>query len=112
MTRRTRIWWGVAAAFTIVNLLGAGFAAAPGEWIHAGVHVGPSVLGLYAMWRIPARARRQERATAILRDDRLGGDRLEQLQQSVDAVAIEVERLGEAQRFHDRLRAEREGTPR
>jgi hypothetical protein len=34
--------------------------------------------------------------------------RLDQLQQSVDAIAIEVERLAEAQRFTARLEAERE----
>ena len=34
--------------------------------------------------------------------------RLEQLQQSVDAIAIEVERLAEAQRYTARLEAERE----
>ena len=35
-------------------------------------------------------------------------NRLDQLQQSVDAIAIEVERLAEAQRFTARLEAERE----
>ena len=34
-------------------------------------------------------------------------DRLEHLQQSVDAIAIEVERIAEAQRFSARLLAER-----
>ena len=34
-------------------------------------------------------------------------DRLDHLQQSVDAVAIEVERIGEAQRFSTKLHAER-----
>ena len=34
--------------------------------------------------------------------------RLDQLQQSVDAIAIEVERMAEAQRFTARLEAERE----
>jgi hypothetical protein len=34
--------------------------------------------------------------------------RLEQLQQSVDAIAVEVERIAEAQRFTARLEAERE----
>jgi hypothetical protein len=34
--------------------------------------------------------------------------RLEQLQQSVDAIAIEVERVAEAQRFTAKLEAERE----
>ena len=32
---------------------------------------------------------------------------LTQLQQSVDAIALEVERIGEAQRFNTKLQAER-----
>jgi len=39
-------------------------------------------------------------------------DRLEHLQQSVDAIAVEVERIAEAQRFSAKLLAERpEGSP-
>jgi hypothetical protein len=38
-------------------------------------------------------------------------ERLLQLQQSVDAIAIEVERIAEAQRFTARLEAEREARP-
>lgn len=38
--------------------------------------------------------------------------RLEQLQQSVDAIAIEVERIAEAQRFSAKLLAAREAEPR
>ena len=34
-----------------------------------------------------------------------------QVQQSVDAIAIEVERIAEAQRFMARLESEREGRP-
>ncbi|MFL5523752.1 MAG: hypothetical protein ACJ8AF_06515 [Gemmatimonadaceae bacterium] len=34
--------------------------------------------------------------------------RLDQLQQSVDAIAVEVERIAEAQRFSAKLLAERE----
>ena len=42
----------------------------------------------------------------------LNDDRLEHLQQSVDAIAIEVERIAEGQRFTTRLLAERgEGSP-
>lgn len=37
--------------------------------------------------------------------------RLEQLQQSVDAIAIEVERISEAQRFSAQLLAERSELP-
>jgi hypothetical protein len=37
--------------------------------------------------------------------------RLDQLQQSVDAIAVEVERIAEAQRFSAKLLAERGETP-
>ena len=37
--------------------------------------------------------------------------RFEQLQQSVDAIAVEVERIAEAQRFSAKLLAERSETP-
>lgn len=36
-------------------------------------------------------------------------EQLAQLQQSVDAIAVEVERIAEAQRFVARLEAQREG---
>ncbi len=39
-------------------------------------------------------------------DDR-GAEQLERLQQSVDAIAIEVERIAEAQRFTARLMSDR-----
>lgn len=47
-------------------------------------------------------ARKQPRALPT--DDH----RIEQLQQSVDAIALEVERIAEAQRFTTRLLAERD----
>ena len=37
--------------------------------------------------------------------------RFDQLQQSIDAIAVEVERIAEAQRFSARLLAERAETP-
>jgi len=37
--------------------------------------------------------------------------RLDQLQQSVDAIAVEVERIAEAQRFSAKLLAERTDSP-
>jgi hypothetical protein len=40
-------------------------------------------------------------------EQRLEDGRLEQLQQSVDAIAVEVERIAEAQRFSAKLLAER-----
>jgi hypothetical protein len=38
-------------------------------------------------------------------------ERLDQLQQSVDAIAVEVERIAEAQRFSAKLLADRADTP-
>jgi hypothetical protein len=40
-------------------------------------------------------------------ESRLEDGRLEQLQQSIDAIAVEVERIAEAQRFSAKLLAER-----
>ena len=49
------------------------------------------------------RLRRKAFPAAALPSD----ERLEQLQQSVDAIAIEVERIAEAQRFTAKLLADR-----
>ena len=109
MTRRARIWRTVAALFTIINLVGAGFAVAAGEWLHTGAHVVLAVLGGYAMSRLAA-GRVDEGLPSFQSDEpRLQPEqqRLEQLQQSVDAIAIEVERIGEAQRFDAKLKQER-----
>lgn len=102
---RTPMFWRVTAAvYTIINVGGLVYAAAMGEGAHAAVHVGLLVLGLgaYLIWRPALSTRRQDEPQA-----QLGQERLDYLQQSVDAIALEVERIGEAQRFSDKLRAER-----
>ena len=43
--------------------------------------------------------------------ERKSGEQLERLQQSVDAIAIEVERIAEAQRFSAKLLSERPDRP-
>jgi fatty acid desaturase len=102
MTRRTKIWLAVATIFTLINLGGAPYAAILGEGPHAAVHVVLFIVGVVWMWRLTQGAGREQLPTAQPADQRL-----EQLQQSVDAVAIEVERLGEAQRYREKLEAER-----
>ena len=101
MTRRSKLWQVGAALFIVINVGGAAYAAWVGEPVHAAVHVG-LLLGGYVVWRLAPWARRRDLPRAQLADERL-----EYLQQSVDAVALEVERIGEAQRFSDKLRAER-----
>lgn len=107
MTRRTKSWLALASLFALINAGGAGFAAARLEGLHAGAHVVLLLLGVYAGWRLVSRAD----AAAPL-DARLADDRLDQIQQAVDAVAVEVERIGEAQRFSAKLQQERVETGR
>jgi cytochrome b len=99
------IFWRVAAAiFAIVNFGGAVFAAATGEWMHGAVHVGLLLVG-YFVWQL-SWGRRQDLPVAQETLAAPTAESLEYLQQSVDAVALEVERIGEAQRFSEKLRAE------
>lgn len=102
MIRRPTLWRVVAALFTVINLAGAGYAIARTEGLHAGGHVLLALLGAYALWRLAPGAEWRGVTPELPVDDRL-----DHLQQSVDAVAIEVERIGEAQRFSTRLHAER-----
>ena len=105
MIRRSILWRAGAALFIVVNAGGAILAAAMGEQLHTAGHVVLLILGLgaYTVWR--GAPRRQD-----LESSRQADERLDYLQQSVDAIALEVERIGEAQRFSDKLRAERGAT--
>lgn len=102
MTRRSRLWLGLASVFTLINAGGAVFAAAATEAMHTAVHVVLLAVGAYAVWRLARRARRQNPPSLQSADSHL-----EQLEQSVDAIALEVERIGEAQRFMVKLQQER-----
>lgn len=108
MTRRSILWRVGAAIFTFVNVAGAVYAYSMGEAPHATVHILLLALGAsgYLIWLLASRARRQNATPAQLPDGRL-----DYLQQSVDAIALEVERIGEAQRFNEKLRGEKRETP-
>jgi hypothetical protein len=101
MTRRSKIWRVIAALFTVVNVGGAGFAAISGEPLHAAVHVG-LLVATYVVWRLVSRPRGLGLPHAHPVDERL-----ERLQQSLDAIAIDVERIGEAQRYATKIVVER-----
>jgi hypothetical protein len=75
--------------------------------MHAFVHAVllTVALGAYLTWRMVQPDQRGSVAPA------LGDSRLDYLQQSVDALALEVERIGEAQRFKEKLRAAQGETP-
>jgi hypothetical protein len=107
MSRRVGIWKAAAVVFTVVNLVGLGMAMAAQEQMHSGIHVALSLAGAFAFWRLSGRSRETEFAEGALDDPRL-----EALQQSVDAIALEVERIGEAQRYHAKLQAEQSESTR
>ncbi|PYO47111.1 MAG: hypothetical protein DMD72_10850 [Gemmatimonadetes bacterium] len=65
-------------------------------------------LGKILVWLI--RDLKQKAPTREL-PNALYEQRLDQLQQSVDAIAVEVERIAEAQRFSAKLLAERADSP-
>ena len=109
MTRRMKIWLTVATLFTLVNVAGGWMAARTDEMMHAGVHVLLVLVGALWMSRIMARSKASPEAVAnALPQD----GPLEQLQQSVDAIALEVERIGEAQRYTAKLMADRAAQPK
>ena len=113
MSRRAKVWRIVAALFTLVNVGGVGFAAAAGEGPHTAIHVVLTVLGVYAVWRLtPRPGRGALLGASSSQPGELSTDaRLEQLQQSMDAVAVEVERIGEAQRYSAKVQTERVEPP-
>jgi hypothetical protein len=101
MTRRYRIWRLIAALFAALNAGGAVFALMSGEPLHAALHVVLLVF-TYLGWKLAARSGRLGLPNAQPVDERL-----EHLQQSLDAIAIDVERIGEAQRYAAKVLAER-----
>lgn len=107
MNRPSKIWGWVAGIFVVINLLGAIYAAAMGERAHADVHLILLLIGAvgYLAWRALSRGRKDDAALAQT------DSRNDYLQQSVDAVALEVERLGEAQRAREKLQREQAQPP-
>jgi hypothetical protein len=97
---------GVATLFTLVNAFSAGYYMSDSG--HALLHGALTVAGVYWVWWLAVRAWRQQRPPALP----AGEDRLERLQLSMDAVAVEVERIGEAARFVSKLEAEQKDKAR
>ena len=108
--RRSRIGFVFAVLFTLANVAGGIYAGMMGEVRHAGLHIVLAMVGMYVAWILAIRRRA---AIAGLGADAVAGDpgalssRLNNLEQSLDAIAVEVERVGESQRFMTRLFTER-----
>ena len=103
MSRRSKLWRVATWLYVLINAGGAVFAVAQGERMHGELHIALLLLGGagYLIWRINRQDNQQNLAGGA------ADPRLDYLQQSVDAMALEVERIGEAQRFNEKLKAER-----
>ena len=97
MNKSSTLWRAAAAIFTVVNVGGAIYAGVMGEWMHALVH-GAILAGGFIAWQLVPGKEQPEPARAAIEDARL-----DHLEQSVDAIALGVERIGEAQRFQEKL---------
>jgi hypothetical protein len=105
MPRRSTVWRAVVAAFTLINLGGLIFAMVQGESMHAAVHAVLTVLGVVAFGVL--RTRPSAESAALPQET---AERLKHLEQSVDALAIGVERVGEAQRYQTKILDEKAKT--
>ena len=108
MTRRSKIWGLAAGLYAFINVGGLAIALERGEGMHAMLHLFLILLGVagYVGYRLARRGAPEDHLPRA----ELAESRIEYLQQSVDAMALELERVGEAQRFSDKLRVEKGGT--
>ena len=104
MSRGSRLWKVAGVLYALINIAGFGYAVSMGEWRHAGAHVVLLLLGVgaYFVWQTAPRETQPDSTAA-----RQAMSSLDNLQQSVDAIALEVDRIGEAQRFETKLVQER-----
>jgi hypothetical protein len=108
MNTPSRFWRITAVIFVFLNIGGALLAIRMGEQMHAEGHLALLLLTFvaYLVMRGSPGPQQQHAPPAELADPRI-----EHLQRSVDAIALEVERMGEAQRFREKLDAQREDEP-
>jgi hypothetical protein len=110
MIKRSKLWRWAVGAYLFINVAGLLYAWSMDEEMHAMSHLFLLLLGVagYIGWRLARRGTLQE---DHLPRAQVAEQRIEYLQQSIDAMALELERVGEAQRFSDKLRVERGETP-
>ena len=104
MTRSSKLWRVAAIAYFFINAAGALYAARMGESMHAAVHVALLLVGAgaYAAWRMRSPTPQQETLAATE-----ANQRIEHLQHALDSIALNVERIGEAQRYEAKILEER-----
>jgi hypothetical protein len=103
MAKRS-IWRIGAAVYFFVNAAGAVYAAVVGETMHAFAHVALLVVGfgVYGLLRLKSDPVELETVAAEQANERIGN-----LEQALNSIALNVERIGEAQRFEKKILEER-----
>jgi hypothetical protein len=96
-TRRRRIWQVGWIVFSVVNVIGGAQAAGQGEARHAFLHALLAFVGIIALQRV-GRPRLEPTV-----EDRELAERLARLERTIDTMAVEVERVGEGQRYLTKL---------
>jgi hypothetical protein len=93
---------GLLVVLSAANVVSVWFAAQPAEPWHATIHAALAVgFGLWALSRI----QRQERGDPA--PTSLSDERLDRIERAIDSVAVEVERIGEMERFASKILAAR-----
>jgi hypothetical protein len=101
-------WRIFARIFTAINVLGFVYAVSMSEPLHAAAHLAIQLVGItyYLVWRFSSRA-----AAPHLPPPDPTSALIARLQESVDKIALDVERVGESQRFQTKLLEKEVTTP-
>ena len=103
MSGRSR-WWRVGAiVFVVGNVAGVIYHVVIGEMGAAMGHAGVAA-GTVVLWQtVFSRKSGREDEVTTTADPQEIDSHLDHLEKSVDAIALEVERLGEGQRFAQKI---------
>ena len=96
-------WIPVAWILSAVNIASIWFAAAEMEPLHATIHGALAALFAVGAQRLMARRALHAGDTPDVANDRIKG-----VEQALDVMAVELERIGEGQRYVTKLMSERQ----
>ena len=104
MSKVSKPWKIAAFGFVLINVGGAIYGAAMAEWMHGFGHVVALAAGFMGWQYFAYRNEDPEPVSDVSPEARI-----DSLQHAVDAIALNVERIGEAQRYQQKLVKERRG---
>jgi hypothetical protein len=106
-----RAWIPVAWLLCLANVVAVWFAASPGETWHATGHALLAVLFGLGAQRLAVRNKSTTSADVVTWQEleaRLPRAEPQQVAQTLEAIAVEVERIGEGQRYLTKILTERD----